>query len=144
MPLLARHITGNVLANGKPDALTQIYMVGAAMLALVVVHTACNTFVDYQGHMMGTLMESDMRQELFAHYQKLSFGFYDEHKTGQLMTRLTNDLESLSEFYHHGPEDLLIATFKFVGTFIILLTINVRMTLIAVLDDAARGCLRRS
>jgi ATP-binding cassette subfamily B protein len=130
LPLLARHITGNVLAHGAPDALNQIAVAGAAMVALVVLHTACTTFVDYQGHMMGTLMESDMREELFAHYQRLSFGFYDEHKTGQLMTRLTNDLESLSEFYHHGPEDILIATLKFFGTFFILLTINVPMTLI--------------
>lgn len=130
LPLLARHITSDVLAGNNPDALNQIFAAGAAMLALVALHTLCNTFIDYQGHMMGTRMESDMREELFAHYQKLSFGFYDEHKTGQLMTRLTNDLESLSEFYHHGPEDILIATLKFVGTFVILLTINIPMTLI--------------
>lgn len=130
LPLLARTITNDVLSGGRPDALNQISMVGAVMVALVALHTVCNTFIDYQGHMMGTLMESDMRDELFAHYQKLSFSFYDDHKTGQLMTRLTNDLESLSEFYHHGPEDILIATLKFFGTFVILLTINVQMTLI--------------
>ena len=130
LPLCARYITKDVLEGGLPDALNQIYAMGAAMVVLVAVHMACNAFVDYRGHMMGTLMESDMRDELFAHYQKLSFGFYDEHKTGQLMTRLTNDLESLSEFYHHGPEDLLIATLKFFGTFVILLTINVNLTLI--------------
>jgi ATP-binding cassette subfamily B protein len=112
-----------------PSALNQIYTMGVVMLVLVMVHTVCNTFVDYQGHMMGTLMESDMRDELFAHYQKLSFGFYDEQKTGQLMTRLTNDLESLSELYHHGPEDILIASIKFFGTFIILMTIHVELTL---------------
>jgi len=130
LPLCARYITKDVLEGGMPDALSHIYVMGAVMVALVMVHMACNTFVDYQGHMMGTLMESDMRADLFAHYQKLSFSFYDTHKTGQLMTRLTNDLESLSEFYHHGPEDLLIATLKFCGTFIILLTVNVPLTLL--------------
>ncbi len=74
---------------------------------------------------MGAMMESDMRSELFAHFQKLSFRFYDEQRTGQLMSRITNDLFSLSELYHHGPEDYLIYTVKFVGAFIILLNINV-------------------
>src|SRR5919204_6095818 len=80
--------------------------------------------------MMGTLMESDMRRDLFEHYQKLSFRFYDQQKTGQLMSRLTNDLASLSELYHHGPEDLAIGVCKFVGAFIILYTINVWLTCI--------------
>ena len=70
-------------------------------------------FVDYQGHMMGALMESDMRSELFEHYQKLSFSFYDEQKTGQLMTRITNDSFALAELYHHGPEDIAISLLKF-------------------------------
>jgi len=103
------------------------------MLALVVVHTACNAFVDYQGHMMGAMMESDMRSELFEHYQKLSFGFYDEQKTGQLMTRLTNDSFALAELYHHGPEDIAISLLNFVGAFIILININVELTIIVML-----------
>ncbi|MBI4641784.1 MAG: ABC transporter ATP-binding protein, partial [Candidatus Tectomicrobia bacterium] len=67
LPLCARYITQNVLEGPTPNALSQIYMMGAVMLALVVIHTVCNTFVDYQGHMMGTMMESDMRNELFEH-----------------------------------------------------------------------------
>jgi ATP-binding cassette subfamily B protein len=130
LPLCARYITKDVLEGDLPNPMTHIVGMGAVMVGLIALHWLCNAVVDYRGHMMGTLMESDMRNELFAHYQKLSFGFYDDHKTGQLMTRLTNDLESLSEFYHHGPEDILIATIKFVGTFVILLTINVPMTLI--------------
>ena len=82
-PLLTSYITKNLLGGSTPDSLNQIYLLGAAMLVLVVIHTLCNTFVDYQGHMMGTLMERDMRAELFDHYQKLSFSFYDEHRTGQ-------------------------------------------------------------
>jgi ATP-binding cassette subfamily B protein len=103
------------------------------MLALIVLHTACNMFVDYQGHMMGALMERDMRSELFVHYQKLSFGFYDEQKTGQLMTRIANDSFALAELYHHGPEDIAISSLNFVGAFVIMLTINVKLALIVFL-----------
>jgi len=129
LPLCTRYITKNVLEANAPNALNQIYGIGAFMLALVVAYTVCNVFVDYRGHMMGAMMESDMRRELFEHYQNLSFGFYDEQKTGQLMTRLTNDLFGLSELYHHGPEDLAIAFLKFFGAFIILMSINVQFTL---------------
>lgn len=130
LPLCTSYITKNILAANAPDALQQIYAMGAVLLALVILYTLCNTFVDFQGHMMGTLMESDMRRELFDHYQKLSFRFYDEQKTGQLMSRLTNDLFSLSEFYHHGPEDLAIGALKFIGVFILLFSINVEITLV--------------
>ena len=129
LPLCARYITNLVLEGNGSDVLPQIYAVGALMLALVAVHTACNFFVDYQGHGMGARMERDIRQELFDHYQKLAFRFYDEHKTGELMSRLTNDTFWLSELYHHGPEDLMISLLKFCGAFIILLQINVPLTL---------------
>ena len=112
-----------------PNALNQIYHGGALMLALVAVQTVCNFYVDYRGHAMGAMMESDMRSELFDHFQKLSFRFYDEQKTGQLMSRITNDLLSLAELYHHGPEDYLIYLVKFIGAFVILITINVQLTL---------------
>ena len=133
LPLCISYITKVVLAGNAPNAINQIYMMGAVMLALVAVYTACNTFVDYQGHMMGAMMESDMRNELFEHYQKLSFSFYDEQKTGQLMTRLTNDSFDLSELYHHGPEDIAISLLNFVGAFIILVNINVKLGLIVLL-----------
>ena len=129
LPLCARYVTSMLQAN-PPDVLNHIYVMGVVMLALVGVHTLCNMFVDYQGHYMGARMESDMRGELFEHYQKLSFSFYDEEKTGQLMTRITSDLFSISEFYHHGPEDFAIALLNFIGTFIVLFTINVELTLL--------------
>lgn len=128
-PLLTRYITKTVLEGHLPNALNQIYAVGALMIVLIAIHTVCNFYVDYRGHVMGAMMESDLRSELFAHYQKLSFRFYDEQRTGRLMSRITNDLFSLAELYHHGPEDYLIYTVKFVGAFIILLTINVQLTL---------------
>lgn len=130
MPICVRYLTKNVLEENLQNSLEQIYLVGAFMFFLVLVHTACNMFVDYQGHVMGAKMERDMRNELFDHYQKLSFRFYDEHKTGQLMSRITNDLFWLSELYHHGPEDFIISVLKFFGTFLILLTINVKLTII--------------
>jgi len=128
-PLLTRYITKTVLAGGVPNVLNQIYVVGALMLVLIAIHTVCNFYVDYRGHAMGAMMESDMRSELFEHYQKLSFRFYDEQRTGRLLSRITNDLFSLAELYHHGPEDYLIYTVKFVGAFLILLNINVKLTL---------------
>ena len=130
LPLCANYITKSILENNAPNPLSQIYGIGALMLALLLVHTLCNMFVDYQGHVMGARMESDMRRELFDHYQKLSFGFYDEQKTGQLMTRLTNDSFNLSELFHHGPEDLVISLLNFVGAFVIMLTVNVKLALI--------------
>lgn len=128
-PLLTSHIT-SVLETNAPDALGQIYSTGAIMLGLVLLYLLTNTYVDYQGHMMGTLMERDMRNELFAHYQKLSFRFYDDRKTGQLMTPITSDLFWLTEFYHHAPEDLSIAVFKAIGVFVVLGSIDLNLTLV--------------
>lgn len=133
IPLCIRYITKNLLADDTPDALTQIYMMGGVMLALVGLYTACHAFIDYQGHMMGALMEGDMRAELFDHYQKLSFNFYDEHRTGELMTRISNDSFDLSELYHHGPEDIVISLLNFIGASIILISINVKLGIIALL-----------
>ena len=133
LPLGARYITKDILGANTPDSLNQVYLVGAGMLALVVIQAVCNAFVDYQGHMMGTLMERDMRNELFEHYQQQSFGFYDDRRTGQLMSHITNDTFALGELYHHGPEDIVITALKFFGTFIILATINLSLTLIVFL-----------
>lgn len=129
LPLCARYITKDVLEANASNALTQIYMMGAVMIILVIIHNMCNRFVDYRGHMMGALMESDMRRELFEHYQKLSFRFYDNQRTGQLMSRITHDIFWLSEFYHHGPEDLAIGLVTLIGVFLVLITINVELTL---------------
>ncbi|HVF25874.1 MAG TPA: ABC transporter ATP-binding protein [Anaerolineales bacterium] len=133
LPLCASYITKNILGSDMPEVLSQIYRVGGLMLLLLLVHTLCNMFVDYQGHVMGALMERDMRSELFEHLQKLSFGFYDEQKTGQLMSRITNDSFDMSELFHHGPEDIVISLLNFVGAFIIMLTVNVRLAWIVFL-----------
>jgi ATP-binding cassette, subfamily B, bacterial len=133
LPVCANFITKNLLAKGGASgALDKIYALGAAMLALVALQTLCTLFLDYQGHVMGAKMERDMRRELFEHYQKLSFSFYDRQRTGQLMARITNDLLSLAELYHHGPEDLAIAGLELIGVLIILAHIDKMLTLIVV------------
>jgi ATP-binding cassette subfamily B protein len=133
LPLCTRYLLNNVLHENTPDALTKTYAMGGLMLVLVAIHTICNMVVDYRGHLMGAKMERDMRNELFDHFQKQPFSFYDEQKTGQLMSRITHDLFWLSELYHHGPEDIFLSLLKFTGTFIILMFINVQLTIIVFL-----------
>lgn len=128
-PLLTRYITRNVLEGNMPDALNKIFVTGAGMVLLAVTHSAFSFYVDYRGHALGAMMESDMRRELFEHLQKLSFRFYDEQRTGQLLSRITNDLLSLAELYHHGPEDYIIYSVKFFGALVILANINLQLTL---------------
>jgi ATP-binding cassette subfamily B protein len=131
LPVCANFIAKNLLAKeGAPAALHRIYGLGVAMLALVALQTLCTLFVDYQGHVMGAKMERDMRRELFEYYQKLSFSFYDRQRTGQLMARITNDLLSLAELYHHGPEDLAIASLELIGVLVILAHIDRTLTLV--------------
>lgn len=129
-PMITRYITNDVLNGELSKQMEIILYLGGFMLVLIALEYLCNYFVAYQGHVMGAHMEADMRNELFQHYQKLSFSFYDEQKVGQLMTRLTNDLFSLTELYHHGPEDIIISLIKIIGAFLILLTVNVPLTLI--------------
>ncbi len=130
LPLCVRHITGNVL--GGEGELGGIALMAALMLILVAAHALCNLYVDYQGHMMGALIESDMRRALFAQYLRLPFSFYDERKTGALMSRITSDLFAISELAHHGPEDLFIGLVKFGGVFLITLGINPALSLVVI------------
>ena len=130
LPLGARYITQNILAATTPDTLNQIYTMGGVMVGLVLIHVLCQFYVDYRGHSMGALMERDMRAELFDHYQKLSFSFYDEQRTGQLLSRITTDTFWFSELCHHGPEDITISLLKFSGAFFILISLNVPLTLL--------------
>lgn len=139
IPLCIRYITKNLVEPGQQDALENIWMMGGLMLILLAIFTACHAFIDYKGHVMGALMERDMRNELFTHYQKLSFKFYDEHRTGQLMTRISQDTFDLAELFHHGPEDLVISLLHFVGAFVILSFINVQLALIALLFIPVMG-----
>ncbi|PPA71087.1 ABC transporter ATP-binding protein [Jeotgalibacillus proteolyticus] len=128
-PLLVRYVTHEILENDLSAAFHDILWVGCVMIVLVILQNAGNFFVDFKGHEIGARMESDLRSELFSHMQKLSLSFYDKQKTGQLMTRITNDLLLLSELYHHAPEDYVKYSIRFLGSFIILLYINVPLTI---------------
>lgn len=129
IPLIVRHITNTVIY--EPEPLNQIAMLGGLMLGLVLVEAGCNFYQAYYGHIMGANIEHDMRAEIFGHYQKLSFRFYDNQKVGHLLSRVTSDLFDISELLHHGPEDVVISIIKFVGSFIILMSIAPNMTLVA-------------
>lgn len=130
-PLLIRYITNDVLVNYEMNAAMKIIIrISIVMFGLAIIQMLCNYFISYQGHMMGAYMEYDMRNEIFSHYQKLSFNFYDNQKTGQLMSRVTNDLFDITELCHHGPEDVVISVIKFVGAFFILFRVNWQLTLI--------------
>ncbi|HEX4098910.1 MAG TPA: ABC transporter transmembrane domain-containing protein, partial [Caulobacteraceae bacterium] len=133
LPLLANFVVKRLaIGHGAPGLMGEIWLIGAAMLALLAVQALSTLFIDYQGHVMGAKMESALRQELFEHYQSLSFGFYDGQRVGQLMSRLSNDLFSLGELYHHGPEDLAIAVLKFSGALAILFSLDTPLTLVIV------------
>jgi len=130
-PLIIRFITNDVLVgNSTSEAVSIILKLAVLMVVLVAIEFACNFFVTAKGHLMGALIERDLRNELFIHYQELSFSFYNNQKTGQLMARLTNDLFDITELFHHGPEDIVISIIRFLGAFIILLNVNVSLTLI--------------
>lgn len=131
IPVLVRYITEDVIYRPMDEALHMIYLLGALMVGLVAVECYCNFFVSNYGHVMGARMEYDMRAEIFEHYQKLSFSFYDDQKVGQLMSRITSDLFDITELLHHGPENLVISFMKLIGAFIILLMISPWLTLAA-------------
>ncbi len=131
IPLIVRHITYNVVYYEVHQARQEILRLGLLFLILIAIEYGCNFWTTYYGHRMSSRMEYDMRAELFSHYQKLSFSFYDDQKVGQLMSRVTNDLFEISELFHHGPEDLAISLIKLIGSFIILFFINWRLSLCA-------------
>ena len=124
IPLPVRYITKNVTAMDVNDAVKLITIIGIALIILVIIQFFSNYFIAYVGHMMGARMEYNMRAELFAHYQKLSFSFYDEQKVGGLMSRVTSDLFDITELLHHGPENIAISAIKIIGAFVILFIIS--------------------
>ena len=131
IPLIVRYVTTSVVLLPGGEAMRIILRLGVLMVALVAVEWFCNFYIAYFGHIMGAKIEHDMRNEIFGHYQKLSFAFYDNQKVGQLLSRITSDLFDISELLHHGPEDVVISLIKFIGSFVILLQINATLTLVA-------------
>ncbi len=130
MPQCIKYITGEALSGGAQQGYERIIAAGGVMLAILAAWLVCSTYSDYCGHVLGAKMERDIRAELFAHYQKLSFSFYDNSHVGKLMSRVTTDLNLLAETYHHAPEDIIIYTIKCVGAFAFMLAANWQLALI--------------
>ena len=133
IPLIIRYITSKVVFMEPDQALHKIIMLGITMVFMVAVGCYSKFFICNYGHVMGAKIEYDMRAEIFGHFQKLSFSFYDEEKVGQLMSRITSDLFDISELMHHGPENIVISMLKILGAFVILLNISPRLTVAAFL-----------
>ncbi len=131
IPLVVRYITNEVVYFDAVTARASVLKLGAVMVALVLLEIFCNFYIAYFGHIMGARMEADMRRDIFGHYQKLTFAFYDNQKVGHLLSRITSDLFDISELLHHGPEDLVISVIKIIGSFTILLMVNVKLALVA-------------
>ena len=130
IPLLVRYIMNSIGNMPINEAEGVIVKIGIGMLLLILVQLGSRYFITYYGHMMGAYIEHDMRNEIFSHYQKLSFAFYDNQKVGHLLSRITSDLFDISELLHHGPEDIIISVIKLFGALAILINVNWKMALL--------------
>lgn len=128
IPLIARYITSTIIYMDKTEVLHHVLLLGVMMIGLVAVSCYCNFFISDYGHVMGAKIEYDMRAEIFDHYQKLSFSFYDNQKVGALMSRITTDLFDITELMHHGPENIVISVMKIAGAFVIMMCISPSLT----------------
>lgn len=126
-PMVTRTLLNDILPNGK---IRTFYILIVTLFALYILRAVFNYIVDYWGHVVGTRMEADMRNDLFSHIQTLDTKYFDETRTGHIMSRVVNDLREISELAHHGPEDLFLSGVMIIGSFIILLNIEWRLTLI--------------
>lgn len=131
IPLIVRYVTSTIVDMEMKEAQTMIFQLGAFMLILVLIQWYSNYYISNYGHVMGARIEYDMRAEIFDHYQKMSFSFYDEQKVGQLMSRVTSDLFDITELLHHGPENIAISLIKIIGAFLILMSIHPYLAMIA-------------
>ncbi len=131
IPLVVRYITSAIVDMEMAAAQSMIIRLGVFMAALVLIQWYSNYYISYYGHVMGAKIEYDMRAEIFDHYQRMSFSFYDEQKTGQLMSRVTSDLFEITELLHHGPENIAISFIKIAGAFAILMSVNPYLTFAA-------------
>ena len=123
-PQLLRTLTKTLFAGAPGKSISALIPITIGLLVAYIIQTACRYYVTYAGHMMGARMERDMRKELFDQYEKLSFSYYDQNNSGQMMSKLVSDLFDISELAHHGPENLFISLIKIIGSFIFLFMIN--------------------
>ncbi len=128
-PQILRTMTNTLFTKDSAAILSALPILAAGLLVMYVIQSLCKYYVSYQGHMMGAHMERDMRQQLFDHYEKLSFSYYSRNNSGQMMSKLVSDLFDIAEFAHHGPENLFISVVKIAGSFVFLFLINWRLAL---------------
>ncbi len=128
-PQFLRILRSTLFLESKELILSKLGIIAALLIAMYIIRSLCRYYVAYQGHMMGAKMESRMRSELFERFEAFSFSYYDTHNTGEMMSKLVSDLFDISELAHHGPENIFISVIKIVGSFILLMRINVPMTL---------------
>ena len=128
-PQILRTMTKTLFTQDKDIILHALPVIGISLFVMYIIQSLCKYYVTCQGHMMGAKMERDMRRELFDHYQELSFSYYSRNNSGQMMSKLVSDLFDISEFAHHGPENLFISLVKIVGAFIFLFFINRKLAL---------------
>lgn len=128
-PQFLRILRGTLFLEAPEVILSKLGIIAALLLAMYLVRWFCKYYVTYQGHMMGAQIESTMRHELFERYEAFSFSYYDTHNTGEMMSKLVSDLFDISELAHHGPENIFISVVKIIGSFILLMRINVPMTM---------------
>lgn len=133
IPLVVRYVTAKVIYMPAEQVVKTMIIIAIVVGILILFQCYCNYYIANYGHVMGAKIEYDMRAEIFGHFQKLSFSFYDDEKVGQLMSRITSDLFDITELLHHGPENVTISVIKIIGALAILLSINVRLALIAFL-----------
>ncbi|NMA57577.1 ABC transporter ATP-binding protein [Clostridium cochlearium] len=128
-PLIVRYLLNDIYVNKSSSEIIHfIVLIGIGLLIMYIIRYFCQYYISSWGHIMGARMEADMREDIFLHLQKQSFSYYDNTNTGQLMSRIVNDLFDISELAHHGPEDVFISLLKIFGSFIILMKINVKIT----------------
>lgn len=130
LPQLLRWLTGSLFAQEPAAILGSLWPLAGGLAVMCLIRYGCQYYITSWGHVMGARMESNMRQDLFDHFQRLSFSYYDRNNTGDMMSRLVSDLFDISELAHHGPENIFISVVKLLGSFVMLLFINVPMTLI--------------
>ena len=128
-PQILRTATSTLFTEDRDTILTALPLIASGLLVMYIIQSLCKYYVSYQGHMMGAHMERDMRQQLFDHYEKLSFSYYSRNNSGQMMSKLVSDLFDIAEFAHHGPENLFISLVKIIGSFIFLFLINWRLAI---------------
>ena len=131
-PQILNYLNRTLYLDTKDAIMKSLWILAAGLVIMYIIRSLCKYYVSAQGHIMGAKMESDMRQDLFDQYERLSFSYYDQNNTGEMMSKLVSDLFDISEFAHHGPENVFISLLKIIGSFALLFYINIPLTLLLI------------